>query len=414
MQKIDLYYQSLRQVYDQIESWRKHMPSFLKRIANLFLGISKVFFVLSLIPVLPAILVFVGSQTGLVVGPLDLSVATYGGFILVWIISGLVTGIVLGSMVLINGKTDSALDPGKPPQTLSPDQLAFVAVYESYKELDMYFVSYFEQHITNSLEALRRLVPSRMLWRVSPSELRIAELTDELDLAEQELLLQDIYQNRIRTFRRSTSSFETQVSVAESFLNTFEQYDWLQLDTTTKSTLQALISFPAKIYYRLLEKNDLPAVLSILEDLSRFLYAYLPEHKTSMEPEELQELQSEGRKVMDSFVKQINALAPHRPVVEREKRRQPEIPPPALRKRLSMFYANNVFLRFAIWFVIILLLTSGLVYVVSQRVTQLDINIVVSVIIVASVGGAATLATFRPKAPKEESAQDQNGGPGED
>ncbi len=414
MQNIDLYYESLKLVYDQIESWPKHKPSFRERLVDWLVGISGVLFFLSLIPIFPAILVFVGSQTGLVIGPVDLSVATFGRFIVVWIVSTVVIGIVFGLMLWINSKVDSAVEPEKPPQTLSPEQLTFVAVYESYKELKIFFVSHIEQHINNSLEALRRLVSPRMLWRVSPSAPRIIEEADEADSLEQELLYREMYLREYRLVRRPTSSFAMQVSAAQSFLNTFEKYAWFQLDTTTKSALQALISFPAKTYYRLLEKDDLPTVLSILENLNKFLYAYLPEHQTYMEPEALQKLQSDGRKAMDSFVQQINDLAPYRPVVEREKRPKPEIPPPGLRKKLSKLYANNVFLRFAIWFIIILLLTSGIVYLVSQRVTQLDINVMVSIIIGASATGAATLAAFTPKALKEEIVQDQSNGPSED
>lgn len=415
MQNIDLYYESLKQVYDQIESWPEHKPSFRERFTDWLVGISGVLFVLSLIPIFPAILVFVGSQTGLVIGPIDLRVATFGRFILVWIVTTVVTGAIFGLMLWINSRVDSAAEePKRPPQTLSPEQLTFVAIYESYKELKIFFVSHIEQHINNSLEALRRLVSPRMLWRGSPSAPRIIGERFEAESHEEELLYREVYLPKYRPFRKPTSSLAAQVSVAQSFLNTFEKYAWFQLDTTTKSALQALISFPAKTYYRLLEKEDLPTVLSILENLSKFVYAYLPEHQTYMESEVLQKLQSDGRKALDSFVQQINDLAPHRPIVEREKRPRPEIPPPGFRKKLSKLYADNVFLRFAIWFIIILLLTSGIVYLVNQRVVQLDTNIMVSIIIGASATGAATLAAFTPKASREDVRQDQRNGSGED
>ena len=415
MQNIDLYYESLKQVYDQIEIWPEHKPSFRERFVDWLVGISGVLFALSLIPIFPAILVFVGSQTGLVIGPIDLSVATFGRFILVWIVTTVVTGAIFGLMLWINSKVDSSVEePKRPPQTLSPEQLTFVAVYESYKELKIFFVSHIEQHVNNSLEALRRLVSPRMLWRGSPSAPHIIGERFEAESFEEELLYREMYLREHRPFRKPTSSFAAQVSVAQSFLNTFEKYAWFQLDTTTKSALQALISFPAKTYYRLLEKEELPTVLSILENLSKFVYAYLPEHQTYMEPEVLQKLQSDGRKALDSLVQQINDLAPYRPIVEKEKRPRPEIPPPGFRRKLSKLYADNVFLRFAIWFIIILLLTSGIVYLVDQRVAQLDTNVMVSIIIGASATGAATLAAFTPKASKGEVRQDQRNGSGED
>lgn len=410
MQNIDLYYESLKQVYDQIESWPEYKPSFHERFVDWLVGITIVLFALSLIPILPALLVFVGGQTGLVIGPIDLSIATFGRFILVWVVALVVTGAILGLMLWINNKVDSAVDePKGPPQTLSPEQLTFVAVYESYKELRIFFVSHIEQHVDNSLQALRRIVSGRTLWRTSPSARRSSVIIGEeidADFHDQELVYREMYLREFRSFRTTTSSFASQVSVAQSFLNTFGKYAWFQLDTETKSVLQALISFPSQVYYRLLEKEDLPTVLSILENLSKFIYAYLPEHQTYMEPEVLEKVHDDGRKALDSFVQQVNNLAPSRPVVEKEEKRpKPEIPPPGFNRRLSKLYAEIVFLRFTLWFVIILLLTSGIVYLVNQWI-QLDINVMVSMVIGTSATGAAALAIFTPKSSKEKTEQE--------
>lgn len=418
MQKIDLYYESLQQVYDQIESWPEHKPSFYERLVDWLVGISIVLFALSLVPILPALLVFVGGQTGLVIGPIDLSITTFGPGLLVWGVTLVVTGAILGLVLWINTKVDSAVDePKGPPQKLSPEQLTFVAVYESYKELSMFFVSRIEQHVNNSLQALRRIVSRRMLWRASPSGLRSSvivgeeldtDFRDELDadFHDQELVYREMYLREYRSFRKTTSSFASQVSVAQSFLNTFEKYAWFQLDTETKSVLQALVSFPSQVYYRLLEKEDLPMVLSILESLSKFIYAYLPEHQTYMEPEVLEELQYEGRKALDSFVYQVNDLAPYRPVVEKEEKRlKKELPPPGFYRRLLKFCAENVFLRFTRWFVIILLLTSGIVYFINLWI-PLDINVMVSMIVGTSATAAAALAVFTPKSSKEKLEQE--------
>jgi hypothetical protein len=410
MQNIDLYYESLKQVYDQIEGWPEHKPSFRERFVDWLVGITAVLFALSLIPILPALLIFVGGQTSLVIGTINLSVATFGQFILVWVVATVATGAILGLMLWINNKVDSAVDePKGPPQTLSPEQSTFVAVYESYKELKIFFVSHIEQHVNNSLQALRRVVPRRTLWRPSPSALRSGVIIGEefdADFHERELVYQEMYRREYLSFKRSTSSFASQVSLAQSFLTTFEKYAWFQLDAETKSILQALISFPSQVYYRLLEKEDLPTVLGILENLSKFIYAYLPEHQTYMDPEVLQKLQDDGRKALDSFVQQVNNLAPYRPVVEKEEKRpKPELPPPGFKRKLSKLYVENVFLRFTLWFAIILLLTSAIVYLVNQRI-QLDINVMVSMVIGASATGAAALAVFTPKSPKEETEQE--------
>ena len=415
MQNICQYYESLQKVYDQIESWPEYKPSFHERFVGWLVGIAIVLFALSIIPLLPALLVFIGGQTGLVIGPIDLSIATFELGLGVWGAALVVTGAILGLMILINNKVDSAVDePKGPPQKLSPEQLTFVAVYESYNELRIFLLTPFEQHVNNSLQALRRLVSHRTLWRASPSALGPnvifretfdADFREELDADShnQELMYREMYPRGYRSFRETISSFASQVSVAQSFLNTFEKYAWFQLDTETKSVLQALISFSSQVYYRLLEKQDLPTVLSILESLSKFIYAYLPEHQTSMEPEVLEKLQDDGRKALDSFVQQVNNLAPYRPVVEKEEKRPKQELPPGFYRRLSKLYAENVFLRFTRWFIFILLLTSAIVYLVNLWI-QLDINSMVIMVIGTSTTVAA-IAVFTPKYSKEKTEQ---------
>ena len=204
-----------------------------------------------------------------------------------------------------------------------------------------------------------------------------------------------------------------QVSVARRFLNTFDNYLWFELDTTTKSVLQAIVSFPGEVYYRLLEKEDLAKVLSILDSFTRFVYAFLPEHATYMEPEALQKLQSDGRKALDSFVQEIDDLAPYRPVVEKEKRPAPELSPSGLRQRIAGIYAANTFLRFSVWFIVILLLTSGLVYSIDQWLASLDANVMVTMVIGGSATGAATLAAVTPSVRRGERGQRSGDGSSE-
>ena len=418
MQNIDLYYESLKQVYDQIEGW-KYKPSFGERFVNGLVGMTAALFALSLIPILPALLVFVGGQTSLVIGAINLSVATAGRFILVWVVATVATGTILGLMLWINSRVHSAVDkPEGPPQTLSPEQLTFVAVYESCRELKMFFVSHIGQHVNNSLQALRRMVSGSTLWRSSPSALWSDVIIGEefdADFDEQDLVYQEMYRREYLSFKRSASSFASQVSLAQAFLTTFEKYAWFQLDAETKSVLQALISFRSQVYYRLLEKEDLPTVLGILENLSKFIYAYLPEHPTYMEPEVLQKLQDDGRKALDSFVQQVNDLASYRPVVEKEEKRpKPELPPPGLKRKLSKLYAEIIFLRFTLWFAIILLLTSAIVYLVNQRI-QLDINLMVGMIVSTSATVGVAFAVFPPKSSKEKTEQeDQSSESGSD
>lgn len=414
MRNIDLYYESLRQVYDQIEEWRMRRPTFIERVVDWLVGVSAILLIVSVIPVFPAILVFIGRQTGLVIGPLNLRVAGFGRFIVVWIVTAVCTVVILGFMLWINGRVDSrAREAHEPAQRLSAEQLTFIAIYESHKELKLFFVSHVEQHITNALEAFKRLVPSRILWKHSSSSSSIVRDRYGDESLEEELVRREVYLQDHRRLSEGKPALALQVSLARRFLNTFDNYPWFVLDATTKSVLQALVSFPGEVYYRLLEKEDLAKVLSILDSFTEFVYAFLPEHATYMEPEALQRLQSDGRKALDSFVQEIDDLAPYRPVVEKEKRPAPELSPSGLRQRITGIYAGNTFVRFAIWFIVILFLTSGLVYSIDQRLASLDANVMVTMVVGGSATGAATLAAVTPNARPGERRQRSGDGSGE-
>jgi hypothetical protein len=396
MNNIDIYYESLRQVYDQILSWEEPKPRLRERIIDWLVGITGVAFALSVIPILPAILMLLRGHLPIVIGPLDTTQGTFGAFALTWIASVIISALLFFPMLWVNDKVDaSAEKPDGPPQTLSPEQLTFISVYEAYKELKVYFVSHIDQHVDKSLAALRKIIP-RARWAISSREMiyssreleRMA-LMAELDAAEK---IEFAYRT---VQRRLWPSFPAQVSVAHSFLRTFEGFAWFQLDPTTKSTLQALISFPQKVPIRLREREDLPAMVAVLENMSKFTYAFLPEHATYLNPEEVEQLQSEGLECLKKFVQQVNDLtqysAPPDPTKETE-----DISKPSLRDHFQRFYLHNVFFRFTLWFVLILLLTSGAVFLFNQYIV-LSPDTMAALVIGTSVASAATLAAFLPR-----------------
>ena len=407
MQDIDLYYESLKQVYEQINNWPKRKPSRRERIVDWLAGITGVAFFLSLIPIAPVIFVFVGSEFGLVLGPLDLRDATLGKFVLVWVVAAVIGAIFFFSMLWINDKVDSKIEkPAGAPQTLSPDQVTFIAVYEAYKELKIYFVSRIDQHVENALRSLRRVsYPDwfggdiAQFWRLRPPEEpeSIVQYLGEDDEVE--------FTSRMRVHsalmqRKLAASFPKQISVARAFLQTFETYSWFSLDTATKAVLQALISFPEKIPYRLKERQDLPVVLNVLKNLSEFVYAFLPEHQTHMDSETLTQLRSEGLDLLHRFVQGINDLT-HYPPTPKEAESKSKIPPPTLRERFQLAYYDSVFVRFTLWFILILALTSGTVLLINRFVT-LSSDTMATLVIGTSVASAAALAGFLPRSSKPE------------
>ena len=288
-------------------------------------------------------------------------------------------------MIWVNNKVNSmSKTESNPPQSLSPEQLTFIAIYESYKELKIFFVSHIEQHIEKSLNALEPALPYE-----PDDEIKVTADLDERLIIEREM--------KFRYRRDEGANLVTQVDVASAFLSTFEHYAWFQLDAKIKSTLQAIISFSQKIPPRLKDKQDLPRVLSVLENLSKFSYAYLPEHNTYMESATLGELHIEGEKCLSKFVQEVNELTSYsRP--EKKTEGKHEIAPTLIDKVMAKF-SGNVFFRFLVWFIFILTLTSVVVVIINQLL-PLSPDTMVTVIIGTSIASAAALVSFLPKKSK--------------
>lgn len=278
----------------------------------------------------------------------------FGKFLLTWPACLLVTALFLFLFLRFRPKEDSGVN--EPPQTLSPEQFAFVCSYQAYKELKMYFVSHIEQHIEAARLAFNRLIPYESL-----------ESNDRETLVRYEALgprsrrdgsAQAVYylvNDESSWFEANLRrGFSRQVQTARTFLKTFEKFAWFKPDTTTREILQALISLEEKIPPRLVSREDLPAAVTILENFSKFLYAYLPEHQAYMEPNGLADLQADGSACLSRFVRDVNALTSSH--TSDTPKKSNEVAKPTLGEKFETFYSYSVFFRFTIWFVLILIL----------------------------------------------------------
>jgi hypothetical protein len=198
---------------------------------------------------------------------------------------------------------------------------------------------------------------------------------------------------------RVSGSLPSLILAASEFLSTFDRYDWFQLDDSTRSVLRALISLQPKILYRLKDRRDLPAILSVLEHLSRFLYAVLPEHKTYMGEEQLAELHQRGMESLSAFVSEANNLTDYlgAPKEASEIGTQKR----GLREKAADAYSRFVLFRFILWVFIMLFLTSGCVFV-FQRLLPLSPDAMAAIVIGTSIAGASALAGFLPRQAKED------------
>ncbi len=393
MQDIDVYYESLKQVYDKIIRWPDRKAPFRERLVDWIVGIAVALFLLSLIPILPVGIMYLAGRYRFALGPINLYQITLGSFILVWFVTTLVGGAFLAIALWLNSKIDSSreLQSGS-PQTLSDDQLTFIAAYEAYKDLKVFFVSHIEQHVGNCLSAVIRLLPSARDRIEAQELLRVGRLFPEgIDM--------EYLAERPRVFRKGSGGLPRQISIAEAFLQTFEKHAWFHLDAETKSTLQALIEFPDKVFYRLSKREDLPSVLSVLESLSKFAFAFLPEHKTYMAASVLEALHAEGYLYLKRFAEEVNAMTsyPHPTVKMKTKSEVAE-------NWISKFVKSGyppILMRFTIWFILILLLTAGGVYLASLKFT-LAPDSMTTLIIGTSVAGAAGLTAILPRGGKSD------------
>ena len=137
MQNIEIYYESIKQVYNKIKEWENRPKSFRQRLIILLIGIAVVVTVLSIIPIIPSVLVFAGTQLGWHIGTFDFGQSTIWTYALAWLVSTISSVLLLIGMIWLEDKINpiEAIEKREAPQTLSAEQLTFIFVYGAYKEL---------------------------------------------------------------------------------------------------------------------------------------------------------------------------------------------------------------------------------------------------------------------------------------
>lgn len=387
--------------------WRPSKPRLIERIVDWFVGTAGILLAFSVIPIIPLILMFRSNIIPIVFGPIDTrqnSIASFGIF---WLAVFIITALLFSLSLWINEKVDKPSEDEKkgPSHTLSPDQVSFISVYEAYKELKIFFVSHLDRHVNQSVIALQRgfresISPRQFNarqykeWALVNNEVERMAMIDEIGTEDYVELVQEYRVYPSLYIRRLVSNMPIKISIARSFLTTYEKYPWFEINLKAKNTLQAFVSLNTKLLPRLIKREDLPAILSILKNLSMFLYAFIPEHRTYLEADEIEKMYSEGNKCLDEFVTEVNNLSEY-PYSKEKPEEEKEITKIPLRKRFQNYFHGNVFIRFAVWFLLVLILTSGAVYIFNLSI-PLTPDTMATVIISTSVASAAALAAFLP------------------
>src|SRR5215203_1696415 len=87
MNNIDIYYESIKQVFEQIENWKKPKPPLRERVVDAILGSAIFLFIVTLIPIVPAAFVFIGGIFDLHLFTIHLKGATILNFVIIWVAS---------------------------------------------------------------------------------------------------------------------------------------------------------------------------------------------------------------------------------------------------------------------------------------------------------------------------------------
>ncbi len=135
MNNIELYYESLNQVYKRILEKVSSNDPLLVKISNYFLGFSIIIFIISLVPILPSVLVFLGSKYNWVLFSYELNQSSIWTYAIAWISFTLLTIPLIPISISLQTKAENRTrkKEKESTQSLSSDQIAFIHAYEAYK-----------------------------------------------------------------------------------------------------------------------------------------------------------------------------------------------------------------------------------------------------------------------------------------
>jgi len=391
MENIDEYYRSLKKIYDYLTD-RKEPVTVRRRVSRIFMWLavaSGLGVLFTLIPAIPVMLSIVLPRLGRGLSPVTLAGIYLDPSLQYWLLCLIGSLVGLTIFGLVYNWVEPA--PSEPEYALSPDQVSFVLLYAAFEELRLYLIDNLTEHVDRARIAIEKLLPLPhfVVYGRLGGEIRLR--SREAQLRELESSLEDLSADLVVLEEAhsplATPAMASQLEITSEFLRTYERYHWFTMDEQTEATLRALTSFPSKIYTRLVAKQDLPRLKTVVEHLAHWVYAYLPEFEASRAPEELQALREAGDRELAYFTAEMEGLAeyepPSPPLAEKRVRR-----PWIVRRMLT---GERIEVRFFAWFVLLLIVTSALFFIAVQ-VFGVPREQAVLMIISNSVLGAAGLA----------------------
>lgn len=397
MEEIEQYFIDIKSVYDNITSWKKPKKKIHQRCVSILMIFGFVFLIFSILPIVPLGLfglIYVGNIEQLhVLNPFRFEVSAKTFFEL-WGICVVAAFPFAYCCTKLDDKVNVP-SKAKPEYSVSAEQLSFIAVYYSYKEVKAYSVSYQDDHIDNALAVLKSAFVNHAVVSdfADIGTVRLESTGDDITISTRKYPQTKIPTNfSLFTHYTGYPGVGRIAAVANEFDLTLAKYPWFNFDPVTVQQVRSFTNVPAKLLNRLAQRQDLTDVLKILESMSKCLYAFLPEHTTHKNEQQLNELRDAGRQHFQLYIESMQRLSE---VSIPEPKPAEKLPSAFQKLRVWMraLYQKSLAVRFVAWFILVFALTSCAIYVFSFSF-KITGDTMALLVIGTSITAAAVLAVY--------------------
>lgn len=327
-------------------------------------GVFILFFVFSLIPLVPFLVsFFVSRYFGATLVSVRAIHFHVGSFWFWWVVLFVVS---LG-LLLLAGKF-SGVSTEEKKKWLSPPQMRFAYCYATIDEIQKYRTNQLPRHIDSALQHLEKadgylLSASGIPINVYPERWRLREM----QLAQQHAL-------------------EVEGAAPTG------PPKWYRLKPETELVLKAFGEFTPKLRDRIKDRKDLPAIQTALTFLASYLYLEIPALSDSGSGARFEE----GMQSLLTFAQQVTSLPPYR-----SEELKPTPKQQFSLKLLAVFSIvsapfghENLLVAFLSWFVLLFLLFGIGLFEASRLLAIKADSVIITTLISGPILGAVTAVTI--------------------
>ncbi len=371
--------QSAEEYFRSIEgSFQKSLIIRGKKETGFVAGLSIFLFVFSLIPLVPygmseVVPRLTGKSTARIFG---MTLGLHS--LLQWWIA-----CFLGSLILVF-VSYKATRPSKEllKEELAPAAMRFAFCYATIDQLRKYQTNRLRRHVESATSYFEDLSDSVARLVLSATGYGYHRLCGSGAFDE--------------VFLDETRAFLPLALRAGDLVGERARFSWFKLEPQTQKILRALSSFPSKLRDRINDKKDLPILVSVLLDLSTYLYSEIPEISDGV-GEEANRLAEAGAASLESFAEKVNAMTQYASEV------RPETPKESMAKAAfsalarvgSIFRHENELVCFMAWYVLsLVLILSGFILAIHFEPGLRVDTVVISTVVGGPVAGAITAVTI--------------------